>query len=338
MYRPINEQNERAKRQYAVWKREARRAHTTTVDKALEAIDAFTAYTKGKDFKTFNVEQAIGFKRHLEGRCNSRTGRPLAKATIDGTLRAVKDFFMWLADQPGYRSKIKRPDLEYFNLNAKDARVAHADRDVPFPTVEQCLHAFVNLPEDTEYQRRDKAIFALLMLTAARDGALASLLLKHVDLNDESIMQDAREVRTKASKTFPTWFFPVDPIYLEFFSIWVNYLRKDQLFGPNDPLFPKPRLVAVNGGFTRIGFLREPYAGATHIREVVARAFTSVGLPKFNPHSFRKTIIAMAMDLKLSPEEFKAWSQNLGHESVVTTMTSYMPVSLGRQRELIKKR
>ena len=96
--------------------------------------------------------------------------------------------------------------------------------------------------------------------------------------------------------------------------------------------------LSAQGPAVRIGFLREPYSGATHIREVVAQAFTAVGLPKFNPHGFRKTIIALAMDLKLSPEEFKAWSQNLGHESVVTTMTSYMPVSLGRQRELIKKR
>jgi integrase/recombinase XerD len=194
------------------------------------------------------------------------------------------------------------------------------------------------MPEDNEYRQRDKAIFALLMLTAARDGALASLLLKHVDLNDESIMQDAREVRTKASKTFPTWFFPVEPVYLEFFRNWVIYLRKDQLFGLNDPLFPKPRPVAVNGDFKQIGFLRNPYAGTTHIRKVVAQAFTAVGLPKFNPHSFRKTIIALAMERKLTHEEFKAWSQNLGHESVVTTMTSYMPVSLGRQRELLKKR
>ena len=172
----------------------------------------------------------------------------------------------------------------------------------------------------------------------ARDGALASLLLKHVDLNDESIMQDAREVRTKGSKTFTTWFFPVDSVYLQFFSDWVTYLRKEQLFGSNDPLFPKPRIVAVNGGFKPIGFLREPYAGATHIREVVAQAFTAVGLPKFIPHSFRKTIVALAMEKKLNPEEFKAWSQNLGHESVITTMSAYMPVSRARQRELIKKR
>lgn len=337
MQRAINEQNERVKRQFAIWKREARRADTTTVDKSLEAIDAFTAFTKGKDFKSFNVEQAIGFKRHLDGRVNSRTGKPLAKATIGGTLRAVKDFFTWLADQPGYRSKIKRPDLDYFNMSAKDVRIAHADRDVPFPTSEQCLHAFLNMPGETAYQRRDKAIFALLMLTAARDGALASLRMKHIDMNDGCLIQDAREVKTKGSKTFNSWFFPVEAVYLEALKDWVTYLRKELLFGPGDALFPKPRVVAALGGFKTLGFLREPYSGATHVRQVVAQAFTSVGLPKFIPHSFRKTNVALAMEIELNPEEFKAWSQNLGHESVVTTMSSYCPVSSSRQRELIKK-
>ncbi|MBO6609348.1 hypothetical protein [Altererythrobacter sp.] len=37
-----------------------------------------------------------------------------------------------------------------------------------------------------------------------------------------------------------------------------------------------------------------------------------------------------------SPEEFKAWSQNLGHERVLTTLTSYGTVPAARQAELIR--
>ena len=37
-----------------------------------------------------------------------------------------------------------------------------------------------------------------------------------------------------------------------------------------------------------------------------------------------------------SPEEFKAWSQNLEHEHVMTTFTSYGEVSGHRQAELIR--
>jgi hypothetical protein len=37
-----------------------------------------------------------------------------------------------------------------------------------------------------------------------------------------------------------------------------------------------------------------------------------------------------------TPEEFKAWSQNLGHEKVLTTFTSYGAVAAHRQAALIK--
>ena len=36
------------------------------------------------------------------------------------------------------------------------------------------------------------------------------------------------------------------------------------------------------------------------------------------------------------PEEFKAWSQNLGHESPLTTFTSYGTVATDRQGELVR--
>jgi integrase/recombinase XerD len=36
-----------------------------------------------------------------------------------------------------------------------------------------------------------------------------------------------------------------------------------------------------------------------------------------------------------TPEEFKAWSQNLGHEKVLTTFLSYGEVTFQRQKEII---
>ena len=37
-----------------------------------------------------------------------------------------------------------------------------------------------------------------------------------------------------------------------------------------------------------------------------------------------------------TPEEFKAWSQNLGHEHVATTFTSYGSVPSHRQAEIFE--
>ena len=37
-----------------------------------------------------------------------------------------------------------------------------------------------------------------------------------------------------------------------------------------------------------------------------------------------------------APEEVKAWSQNLGHESPLTTFTSYGTIATDRQGELVR--
>ena len=111
------------------------------MDKAADAILRFERSTGYKTLKRFHIEQAVNSKQSLSEK-NARTGKPLSKATIDGTLRAVKAFVLWLAGQPGYKSRIAYADAEYFNLNAKDARIAHAQRDAAYPTMEQCRHAF----------------------------------------------------------------------------------------------------------------------------------------------------------------------------------------------------
>ena len=38
----------------------------------------------------------------------------------------------------------------------------------------------------------------------------------------------------------------------------------------------------------------------------------------------------------MTPEAFKAWSMNLGHENVATTLNSYLPVTTERQMQIIR--
>jgi integrase len=66
------------------------------------------------------------------------------------------------------------------------------------------------MPASTDIERRDRALVAFTILTGARDGAIASLKLKHIDIDQGRGDQDARQVKTKFSKSFTTSFFPVD--------------------------------------------------------------------------------------------------------------------------------
>ena len=59
-------------------------------------------------------------------------------------------------------------------------------------------------------------------------------------------------------------------------------------------------------------------------------------MPYFNPHSFRNTLVRLGETRCQTPEDFKAWSQNLGHEGVLTTFYSYGEVSNRRQGEIIR--
>ena len=58
-------------------------------------------------------------------------------------------------------------------------------------------------------------------------------------------------------------------------------------------------------------------------------------MPCYNPHRFRHTLVRLWETICQTPEQFKAWSQNLGHEGVLTTFYSYGDVSARRQGELI---
>lgn len=336
--RKICEENERIKREYLHWLREANRQSEDSVDKVAAALVRFEESTGFKPFKDFHIDQAVAFKKALAKSKSAGTGKPLAKATASGTLRNVKAFFKWLAFRPGFKKRIRPNDADYFNLSAKDEAVAHAHREKPYPSMEQALHAFRNMPEANDIELRNKALFALLLLTAARDGAVASLKLKHVDLVEGQIIQDAREVNTKASKTIYTWFFPVPSEFRQCFEAWVNRLRGPLLYGPDDPLFPQTA-VAVGAGrhFEASGLKRAHWSTAAPIRKIVGDAFEKAGLPRFGPHSFRKTLAQLGERTCKTPEAFKAWSQNLGHEKVLTTFMSYGEVSRQRQGEIIKQ-
>ena len=332
----FNAENERLKRKYEHYLSEAKGQDEKSLDKVRAALIRFEESTSYKSFKKFHIDQARQFKAAMAKAKNAK-GKPLSYSTIDATLRIVKGFFHWLAGQPGFKKVVSYPDVDYFNNNRKDARVAHAQRAIPFPSTQAAFQAFQGMSEHTEAQRRDKAIFALVMLTGARAGAVASLRLKHVNLADGYLFQDGSEVKTKASKTFKSFFLPMGQEYMDCFAAWVRHLYDAKLYSPEDALFPKPEQRWLDGKFVYDTLSREPYANSSHLNALFRVAFQQVQQPEYTPHSIRKTLGKEMSDRELTLEEQKAWSQNLGHEHFNTTVSSYLPVSEYQQGELIKK-
>ena len=328
--------NERAKHQYAAFLEEAKRMSPSTVDQTLAAIAQFEETTGHRDFAAFHIEQARRFKRYLDQATNPKTERPLSKATIYSRLMALKAFFQWLAGQPGYRSKITYSDADYFNPSNHDGRIAKASTPRPTPSLDQIRHVATSMPADSELEKRDRALIAFTILSGARDDAIASMKVRHVDLERRTVFHDAREVRTKNRKTHTSTFFPVGDDFEEMVTDWVSFLTKDKLFGPDEPLFPATKIaVGPDGLFGAVGVDRVAWSNSGPIRRIFRQAFERADLPYFHPHSFRRTLATLGERLCQTPEDFKAWSQNLAHEGVLTTFSAYGAVAAQRQTEII---
>jgi integrase len=94
-------------------------------------------------------------------------------------------------------------------------------------------------------------------------------------------------------------------------------------------------MVALGeNGFEAVGLSCQHWKDGAAVRRIFREAFARAGRPYVNPHSFRNTLVALGERLCGPPEEFKAWSQNLGHEHVLTTFTSYGTVGSHRQAEI----
>jgi integrase/recombinase XerD len=332
-----NPQNERIKRKYFAYLKEARRYSEPSVDAAAKAISRFEGHNRFRDFGAFHFEQAIAFKRSFAEQTAKQSGKKLSKSTLHATLTQLQRFFFWLPGQAGYKS-LSYSDADYFNLSEKDTRIATAHREQRSPTLEQVKHVIQSMRAGTEIERRNRALIAFTLLTGARDSAIASMKLKHVDVAGGSVFQDAREVETKFSKTFITFFFPVGDDIVAIVTAWVNYLQYEKLWGGEDALFPSTAIGSDgNQLFAAVGLERRHWSTATPIRTIFREAFERAGLPYFNPHSFRKTLARLGEQVCRTPEEFKAWSQNLGHDQVLTTFTSYGGVREDRQGDLIRR-
>ncbi len=235
-------------------------------------------------------------------------------------------------------SHLTYSDAEFFNMQAGDVAIAKAAGEGRAPTLEQVRHVVAAMPDRTDVEKRDRALVAFAILTGARDNAIASMRLKHVDLAGGFVRQNPREgVRTKFSKTLTTTFFPVGDDVRAIVADWVRFLLQDRCFDLDAPLFPATKVArGASGGFEAVGLDKVGWSNAGPIRKLFRTAFEAAGMPYYNPHSFRKTLARLGQERCATPEEFKAWSQNLGHDSVLTTFTSYGSLDDRRQAEILR--
>jgi len=330
-----NEKNERIKRRFLEYRKYARQLSEKSLDREIATLERFDVWNGRKDFARFHIEQAMGFRTHLE-QTKIATGHPLGKSTARSILATLREFILWLSQQDGFRSRIKPKDADYFSLSRRDEAEARAAPPRPAPSVRQAKRALALMPSQTPRELRDRAVFALLCLTGIRVAALVSLRIKHIDLAEKSVTQNPREVATKSGKSIDTFFSQGFEDAETTLSVWITHLDEVKLYGPDDPLFPATAVATKsNTGFAATGFTRRHWQSTEPVRKIVNGAFETAGQPNYGPHAFRHMLARHAVNTSSSVAEFVANSQNLGHSDVLTTLRSYGQISRERQRELV---
>ncbi|MBO6855136.1 MAG: site-specific integrase [Marivivens sp.] len=197
-------------------------------------------------------------------------------------------------------------------------------RDPYVPSVVEAEELLAGMPSHTLKARRDRAMVAIAFLGALRADTVTSLRLKHLDVESRQIIQDGRQSRTKNGKSLKVCFFPVPPIFVTTVSEW-----KDELaslgFDAEDALFPHERdlkLQLATDGRRPVAVLKSKGA----IEKAFKIASRLLG-KEITPHAAKYSIGSLMAEYCTTPAQTKAWSQNMGHESVEVTLRHYHKLS-----------
>lgn len=332
-----NLKNEKLKRSFIRWLREAKGFAEATVTAGERALSRWEEFFDFEDFGRFTANKAINFKNHLEHPVG--LGKPLSANSRHHCLRRLCLFFQWLSTQPGYKTRITAEAISYLSLDKKTLQAISWPRQKKHPTLDYVRKLVESIQITTEIDRRDRALIAFLLLSGMRDKAVVSLPLGCFDPDTLEIRQYPKDgVDTKFGKSFVTLLVRFDNYLLGRVTDWVRYIREVKLFGSTDPVFPRNKVTQANGGYTFVSQEVEPvfWRSTGSIRRVLKERTDAAGLPYYFPHSFRHAHVRLALKHCQTAEQMKAISQNLGHENVGTTLTSYGTLDQYRIAEVIR--
>lgn len=294
-----------------------------TVHQYVKALHEYEVATNFKDFKGFTYEDAIEFKNYLSDKINKRTNEPVSKSLYFHFLSHVREFFEWLVANNKVYAKIKAKDINYFYPTRNDRNKAKATGYQDSHSLADILLTIRAMPGVTEFDKRNKAMVSLCLLTTPRIGALQTARLQSIKYFKEydawAFMQDPRVTNTKFAKDITAFFIGTSRDIIDNVVSWCEYL-KSKGYKDRDYLFPKVIPTFTREGLSIMTLTREPIKSQSTIREVFQVAFQNNDLPYYKPHSFRHS---MARAMKAGEEAVErsiALAENLGHKGQLSTL------------------
>lgn len=333
----INIDNERIKRRYLKYMQLAKRFSEDTIRAHERALESWEIFTCSRDFRRITYKQAGEFADWLISR--TKQGEILAASTRYQTVRLVRAFYLWLATQPGRSSKSITVALGYLTADRETVVEATSPGRRKVPTLEYVRALADSISVNNEIDARDRALISFLLLSGARASAAATLPIGCFDRQKLKIHQDPKwGVKTKNRKYIPTTLAPFDKVLMKYFLDWVDYLRKEKLYGDEAPLFPRSQVAQTDSDLTYQVTGIEPvfWKNGTRIDQIAKDRARKAGLESYDCHSFRHAHAHLALSKARTGEEQKAISQNIGHKHFATTATVYGHLDDDKVAEIIR--
>lgn len=194
----------------------------------------------------------------------------------------------------------------------------------------------IDFPENNVIDRRDKALLCFLLLSAGRIDAIRTAPIGSFNTKNYDFIQDPQlGMNTKFSKYIDSTLFRFKQEYIDIIVNWVNLLVKDYKFDKSAPLFP---IISVDYKDTsKYIVTKEFYKTQGSISSILRKRFKNIGQEGYSAHKFRHLALNTVWGLIRNGTQFKAVSQNIGHESMTTALKHYANMPPHEYKEIIRE-
>ena len=229
----FNNQNERAKYKYRQHLRRVCQKDEKTILAALKHIRDFDIFIDFASFEKFNEHVA---DKYIQGMFTAN----LSLSYILDNVRTLKEFLKWLERQNCYRSKINYNHIDYLNISRNQRNTAKATEYSKSYKFEEIIQTIRQMPNETEKEKRNRAIISLQAVCALRPGELRTVKMKSLIKEDGVyfIYVSPKDMAVKFAKTRHVNFVPLPGDIITNIIHWRDYLMTLGFKGA-DPLFPK---------------------------------------------------------------------------------------------------
>lgn len=306
-----NAANERVK--YKYFNTKLSRFSNSTKDDYIKALHTYEEFLGYADLSLFNFELGKDYKNYVLNRQNEH-GKNTSYSIQYKELKNVQNFLYWLIHQKGYKSKIDYNDIDSLTVERNLIRKSRTSGGQESYLLEDINMAFLQAPEESITDRRNKAVLACFILFTPRITALLSAKVKDVkfDRFEKSWYLDQTRLETKFANKFVSFAYNVEPYYLDYLQKWLKELKDVYNCSDNDYLLPKIDSRFDKSLFNYKSIDNKPI-GVQSARNGLKKIFENAGLDYINPHSFRHTIKRTADRMDISGNQNKALALNFGH-------------------------